>query len=139
MRGGQAVELVGLVGEAVLAEHQGRAAEGVGLHDVAAGGEIPLVDAVDHVGPGDAEVLVAPFELGAAEVVGGQGDALERGAGGAVEHQDARVERGAQARGALVHVGGTRGNGNVEDRIAQALSPPGLGEIRGRQQKARLA
>ena len=73
MRGGGGVELVGLVGEAVLAEHQRRAAEGVGLDDVAAGGEIALVDAVDHVGAGGAEVLVAPFELGAAEVLGGQG------------------------------------------------------------------
>ena len=73
MRGRQAVELEGLVGEAVLAEHQRRAAEGVGLDDVAAGREVALVDAVDHVGAGGAEVLVAPLELGAAEVVGGQG------------------------------------------------------------------
>ncbi len=120
--GGQAVELEGVIGEAVLAQHQRGAAEGVGLHDVAAGGEVPLVDAVHHVGAGDAEVLVAPLELGAAEVVGGQGDSLERRAGGAVEHEDAGVEGRQQEGGALVHVGGTRGKRYVEDRIAHSLS-----------------
>ena len=121
MRGGQAVELEGLVGEAVLGEHQRRAAEGVGLDDVAAGGEVALVDAVDHVGAGGAEVFVAPLELGAAEVVGGQGDALERGAGGAVEHEDARVEGRQQERGARVHVGGARG-GTVRRRPGRSTS-----------------
>ena len=68
-RGREAVELVGLVRKAVLAQHQGRAAEGVGLHDVATHREIALVDAVHHVGPGHAEILVAPLEIGTAEVV----------------------------------------------------------------------
>ena len=108
----------------------GRAAEGVGLHDVAAGGEVALVDAVHHVGTGGAEVLVAPLELGAAEVGGGQGDPLERRAGGAVEHQDAGVEGRHQERGALVHVGGARGKRYVEDRIAHSLSSFSIGQYK---------
>ena len=110
------------VRQAVLAQHQGRAAEGVGLHDVAAHREIGLVDAVHHVGPGGAEVLVAPFEIGTAEVVRRQCDALQSRARGAVEHQDALGQGGDQKGGALVRIGGALGKRYVEDRVAHSLS-----------------
>ena len=47
----------------------------------------------DDVGPGEAEHLVAALELGAAEVVGRQVEALDEGAEGAVEDDDALVDR----------------------------------------------
>src|SRR3954449_7788293 len=116
--GAEGVEPEGAVGEAVFAQHERRAAEGVGLHDVAAGGEVALVDAVHHVRTGGAEVLVAPLELGAAEVSGGEGHSLEGRAGGAVEHEDALLQGRQEERRALVHVGGPRWEWNVEDRVA---------------------
>ena len=45
-----AVELVGLVAEVVVGEHEARAAEGVGLDDVGAGLQVRLVDVRDDVG-----------------------------------------------------------------------------------------
>jgi hypothetical protein len=59
------------------------------------------VDHVHDVGTRLDQVLVAAFEVGAAEVVGAERDALERGAGGAVEHEDAFLERAQEGLGAL--------------------------------------
>jgi hypothetical protein len=95
----QAADLEGLVGESVLAQHQRRRAERVGLDDVGTGREVEARQSAHDLGAGDAEMLVAALERRAAEVLGGQVEALERGAGGAVEHQDALVERFEQGRG----------------------------------------
>ncbi len=45
-----------------------------------------------------------PSSAGAAEVLGGQVEALERRAGGAVEDEDALVERLEQRRGARLGI-----------------------------------
>ena len=55
----------------------------------------------DDVGAGEDEVLVAAFELGAAEVVGGEVQGLDRGAHGAVEDEDALVEQRFDAAAGL--------------------------------------
>ena len=102
---GAHVELVGARLEAVLGEHERRGAEGVGLDDVAAGREVRLVDEVHDVGPSRDQALVAAFELGAAEVFGAERDALERGAGGAVEHEDAFLERAVESLDAFRALG----------------------------------
>jgi hypothetical protein len=107
--GGALVELEGARGEVVFGEHQRRRAEGVGLHDVGAGVEVGGVEGEDRVGPGGDEDLVAALELRAAEVFGGQVEALEGGAGGAVHHQDALLESLQQRGGARLAVGGTGG------------------------------
>ncbi len=70
--GGAPVELPRPVGQAVLGEHDRRAAEGVGLDEIGAGLEIGAVDIEDDIGPGHDEVLVAALELDAAEVLGSQ-------------------------------------------------------------------
>src|SRR4029077_19687732 len=48
---GTAVERIGFVGDAELAESQRRAAEAVGLDRVGAGFEIPTMDAQNEIGP----------------------------------------------------------------------------------------
>src|SRR5207247_1340439 len=65
--GGHA-QLVRAVGEPVLAEHIGRAAEGVRGDDVRARIDIGRVDPANDVGPREVQVLVAPFVALAAEV-----------------------------------------------------------------------
>ncbi len=90
--GGGDVDVVGAVGEAVLGEDEGGASEGVGLHDVGAGGEEPLVDASDDVGAGEVEGLVAPLVRLASEVAGGQAERVDRGPHAAVEQEDAGAE-----------------------------------------------
>jgi hypothetical protein len=69
-RGGE-VQLVGIVREAILGKHQFRSAEGIGLDHIRAGFEVSAMDAEHHIRPGAHEVLIAPFERRAAEVVGG--------------------------------------------------------------------
>src|SRR5436309_352244 len=95
-RGG-GVDLAHLVLKAVLAEHDARAAEGIGLDDVRAGGEVALVHVADHVGAGQDQVLVAALVLGATEVPGGEVATLDVRPRRAVEDDDALGEKGAQA------------------------------------------
>jgi hypothetical protein len=52
------------------------------------------VDLLDHVGAGDDQVVVAPLQPLAAEVARGEVVALDGGAHGAVEHEDAFGEGG---------------------------------------------
>lgn len=66
----------------------GERTERVGLHHVGPGGEVFPVHLLDELRAGVDEDLVAPFQLGPAEVVGGEVLLLEPGAGGAVEHDD---------------------------------------------------
>ena len=85
--GGQ-VEFADPVTQAVLGEHRGEGAEGVGLHDVAAHLVERSVDLLDGVGPGHDQQLVAPFELRSAEVLGSELLDLQVGSHGPVEHDD---------------------------------------------------
>ena len=86
--GGGAVNLQRALAEAVFAEGEAVAAEGVGLDDLATDGEEGLVDGLDHVGAGDGEVVDAAVVAFPAEV-GGDGIArLDAGAHGAVEEDD---------------------------------------------------
>jgi hypothetical protein len=66
--------------------------EGAGLDHVASHFEEGLVDALDHIGPGQDEVIVAPLERRASEVFGGQVKALDVGAHGAIVDEDAAGE-----------------------------------------------
>ena len=77
------------VAEAVLGQDRGEGPEGVGLHHVAAHLVERPVDLVHGVGPGHHQQFVAPLELGAAEVLGGQLLQLQVGPHGAVEHDHA--------------------------------------------------
>ena len=94
--GGLEVDLVGLVGDAVLAERHGERAERGGLDDVDADLEVVVVHLGDDVGPGEHEHLVAALERGPAEVVGGQVLLLHAGAEGPVVDDDPLA---AQRRG----------------------------------------
>src|SRR5207248_2613115 len=66
-----AAQLLGAVGEPVLAERHRERAERRRLQHVDAHVEERRVHALDDVGPGDDEQLVAPFECRSAEVAGG--------------------------------------------------------------------
>ncbi len=92
------VDLVGPIGEAVLAEGHREAAEGVGLDDVHADVEVGLVELGHHVGAGDGQVLVAALEVGAAEVVGAELEGLQERPRGAVVHDHALVDQVQEAR-----------------------------------------
>jgi hypothetical protein len=102
---------VHLVGERLHAEvglrDRGRA-EGVGLDHVRTGSEVLLVDVADHVGLGQHEhVAVAldvarPVGEALAAVLGlTRGVALDHGAHGTVDHQDALAKGGAELFGAV--------------------------------------
>ena len=90
-------DLVGPLGDPVLAEGDGEAAEAGGLHDVGPGAEVCLVHLGDDVGPGDRQDLVAALELRTAEVVGRQPELLDVGAEGAVVDDDALVDEVEEA------------------------------------------
>src|SRR5208282_453210 len=102
--GGAAVQLARVGGEAVFAEDERRAAECVGFDDVRAGFEIGAMDAEDHVRARADEDFVAAFELRAAEVGRGKILLLDHGAHGAVQNQDARIERVFERLPAMVGV-----------------------------------
>jgi hypothetical protein len=92
----------------------GRGAEGVGLDDIGAGGEVVGVDLGDEVGAGEREQVVVALEVVrvgaeavAAEVRLGERVRLDHRAHGAVEHDDAP----AAERGEAFEVGRGRGHG----------------------------
>ena len=74
-------------------EHEGRAAERVGLDDVRARLVVLAVDVEDHVGPGEHEVFVAALERGAAKIVGRKVALLDHRAHRAIEHENAFVQQ----------------------------------------------
>ena len=96
--GSGAAELGRSVFEAVLSEHDGEGSEGVGLDDVAADLQERAVEAVDGVGLGGDEDLVAPSQVLATEVLGAEVHELEVRAGCTVEDEDAFAERGQIGR-----------------------------------------
>ncbi len=91
-------DLVCAVGQVVFAERDRERPERVGLDDVGAHLEVRGVQGADDVGPGDAQVLVAPLERVAAEVVRGEVLALQPGTGGAVVDDDALVDEIKEGR-----------------------------------------
>src|SRR5690606_14263689 len=102
-----AVELARQRLQAVVRLRDRGGVEGVGLHQVRAGFQVGLVDAADQLRPGEAEqVVVAPEVVAVAgealAAVAGlvQALALDHGAHGAVEHQDAPRKRFEQGAGA---------------------------------------
>jgi len=86
------VEVERDVRDAVLGEDQPEGAEGRGLDRVDTRLEVLAVHPGDQVGPGEHEVLVAPLELGTAEVVRAEVLRLHPGAERAVEQEHARFE-----------------------------------------------
>ena len=96
--GRPAGELPGAVGQPVLGQHHRGRAEGVGLDHVAADLEEGAVHLGHQVGAGLDQALVAPLELGAAEVVGTEAEQLQVRPHGAVEDDDALAQR-LQVRG----------------------------------------
>src|SRR5262249_45227217 len=99
--GGQG-NLVGALGQAVLSEHVRRAAEGVGRDQVGARLVVGGVDRADHSGAGEVQVLVAPFVLGAPEIGGHEAGALDHGAHGPVQNEDALCHRLAESRHSVI-------------------------------------
>jgi hypothetical protein len=98
------VDLVRDVRELVVLLRDAGGAEGVGLHQVSAGGQVLLVDAADDLGPREHQQLVVPLyvdrvvgEARAAEVRLGELVALDHRAHRAIEDQDAAGEQLAQA------------------------------------------
>ena len=104
------VHLVGPVGDPVLGEDQTEGPEGGGLHCVDAGGEVLAVHLADEIGAGEDEVLVAALEVGTAEIVGAEITALDPGAEGAVEDQDALGQGGEEIRHGAEQVTGPAGS-----------------------------
>ena len=81
------VQLKGLVLDVVLGQDRGGRAKGVGLNDIASGFQKLAMHGLHGIRPGEDQVLVAPFEGQAAEIVGGQIHLLQRSSRCTVEHQ----------------------------------------------------
>ena len=79
--------------QVVLAQHQGGCAEGVGLDDVGAGGQVFAVNVLDDVRTGHVEVLVAALVLVSAEVVRPQPARLNLRTHGPVGDQNTPVKQ----------------------------------------------
>ena len=88
---------MGPLGDGVLAEWHGEGAEAVGLDDVGPGAEERLVQVGDDVGAGDRQDVGAALELGPAEIVGGETELLQVGAGRAVIDDDPLVDEVEEA------------------------------------------
>ena len=91
--GGAAVDLDGLVRQAVLGEHERRAPEGVRLDHVGAGREVVRVHFSDEIGPRQDQVLVAALEVRTSEILRRQVLALHPRPRRPVEHEDALGEK----------------------------------------------
>ena len=78
-------DLIGLVRYPVLGERNCERSESIGFDDVDAHVEKRSVQIPDHIGPTKGENVDATIELGPTEVIVGQTQCLEVGAGGAVE------------------------------------------------------
>jgi hypothetical protein len=82
-----------LLGDLVLVEHHGEAAERGGLERVDADVEERRVHRLDHVRPGEAQHLVAALQRRAPEVVGPEVETLHERAERTIEDDDALVDR----------------------------------------------
>ena len=84
--GGFPVYFIGPVLQSVLGQLAGLGAEGVGLDDIAAAGQVGFVDTGDDFGPGDGKIVVAAYV--AVVIVGAQCRVHDGRAHGAVQDQD---------------------------------------------------
>ena len=91
-------------GQSVLGEHNGGAAEAIGLDDVRTGFEIFPVNVQNHVRTRSDEILVAAFERGTAKIRSGEIALLQHGAHRAVKHEDSLREQLPQGLGRFVQV-----------------------------------
>ena len=122
---GFAVEFRHQVLEAVVGLRDGRRIEGIGFDDVGAGVQVGLVDAGDDVRAHEREQVVVALEVARgvgetfAAVVGfAQLVALDQGAHGAVEHQDAFRQSLQQLPGASGIVPGQGAHGLRASRVS---------------------
>ena len=100
-RGG-VVDLVDLVLQAVLGEHDARAAEGVGLDHVGAGVEVAAGGCAGSTsGRVSTRCSLQPSKLGPPKSSAVEVQRLDRGAHRPVEDEDALVQSGAQRRDAV--------------------------------------
>ena len=89
--GGQA-DLVRPLGDVVLAERHGEGPEAVGLDHVGTGPEERLVQIRDDVRAGHRQDVGAALEVRPAEIIGGEAELLQVGAGRTVVHDDTVVD-----------------------------------------------
>ncbi len=101
--GGLLVDLVGLVTQPVLVEHEAERAEGGGLDRVDADLEEAGVEVADDIRAGEHQVFVAALVLLAPEVVGAEVAVLDPGAEGTVEHQHALAQRVEEGLSGVTH------------------------------------
>jgi hypothetical protein len=109
-------------------------AEGVGLDQVGARGQVALVDVADHVGPREAEQLVVALHVlvevleALTPVLGlAQLEALDHGAHGAIEDGDAVLQDVGQRLGAGV---GGRFHAPIVGRHQRPWFPGTLASVR---------
>ena len=98
---GAPADLVRLLAEPILGKHDRRAAERIRFDDVRPGFEIFAVDSQHHVRPGDHEILVAAFQMRAAEILRRQVLLLQHGAHRAIQDEDALAEQFAKGQALL--------------------------------------
>ena len=123
-------ELARPVAQSVLGQHDRGRAEGVGLDDVAADLEERAVDLGHQVGARLDEPLVAPLELGTAEVVGAEPEQLQIRPHGAVEDDDAARQRlQVRGRGRVEPSEKLRGGGHHPYRIPAAHPASGTAPV----------
>jgi hypothetical protein len=95
-RSGEAIYLSRVFGETVLRQHDRGAAESVGLNDVGASVEETVVQFADLIRARADQVLVASFELRAAEVVRAKMHVLDGRPRRAIDNDDPRGQSVAQ-------------------------------------------
>ena len=105
------VDGVGLVGDAVLVEHEGEGAECGSFDRVDAGLEVLGVHPLDEFRPGQDEALVTPFERRSPEVVRSELLILDPGPERAVEDEHSLGERVEEFGHSCQGTGGVRGVG----------------------------
>jgi hypothetical protein len=76
-----------LILESVFGQHNGGGSKRVGFDHIASRLQKLAMHSLHGVRPGEHELLVAPFQGGPTEILGGQVEKLQRGAGGSVKNQ----------------------------------------------------
>ena len=87
------VDLVGLIGDAVLGQRHGERPEGSGFHRVHPQAQVQVVHPGDELGPGEAQQLVAALQVGAAEIILAERLFLDVGSEGAVVDENPLARR----------------------------------------------
>ncbi|MNK92639.1 hypothetical protein D3C87_1127690 [compost metagenome] len=120
------VQFVGQFRQVVVALRDGGGAEGVGLDDVGASFQVLAVDLGDHIGPHQGQQLVVALhvlavagEALAAEVRLAQLVALDHGAHGAVQDQDALAQQAGEFAALGIGFGRVRQAGIRHGQVRQ--------------------